>query len=93
VYSWLFAIVLVTDQGKTLLLDRFSAGFDERRKTRADAFKGRKTPPHQVDEDEESVPPVAEEFDTEFQPAEKVKRTKDFVPTRDTTGCVCHQIR
>jgi hypothetical protein len=89
-------VVLVTEKGKSLLQDRFSVGFDERRKARAEAFKAKKK--HHRDNDDSSVedemPPAAtEEPDLEAQPIAQNKRTKEFVPTRLSIRYVCRQIR
>ena len=91
-------IVLVTERGQLLLRDRFSVGFDERRKARAEAFNGGKNPNSEENdggsqEEEEMPPPVVEDIDPEAQPLENVKRKKEFVPTRDAILYVCRQIR
>ena len=90
-------LVLVTEQGRALLLDRFSPGFDDRRKARAEAFKGKKNHRNNADDSsvEEELPPprVEEEEPDQALDSSNVKKTKEFIPNRESIGYVCRQIR
>ena len=95
-------VVLVTEKGKDILLHRFSDGFDDRRKARAERFKGKKKQRRgevansNIDDDASSegeMPPAEEEEEEIAEPLANIIRTKEFVPCRDTIGYVCRQIR
>jgi hypothetical protein len=88
--------VLITEEGRALLDDRFSPGFDDRRKERAAKFNGKKNQDQQDEDsivDEEMPPPAPEEEDLDDHPAANVRRMNIFAPTRINIGYVCRQIR
>jgi hypothetical protein len=87
-------IVLQTDTGREILSDRFSPGFDERRKVRAARFSG-----FQEEDGEDEEEPIEEENEEQIEVVEEeqeldpsTKRTSVFVPTRRNIQYVCQKI-
>jgi hypothetical protein len=94
-------IVLQTDKSKEILKERFTTGFDERRKERAERFAGKKRKRDEEEDgaasDEESKGNDDNE-DNQATPEEEElppsnKRTAEFIPTRKNILYVCQQIR
>jgi hypothetical protein len=91
-------LVLLTDKGRELLGERFSVGFDERRKERAARFMGKRKRQEggdndTLDEESEAEVAGAEGATNEDDvPLAFLKRKKKFVPSRKNIDYVCSQI-
>jgi hypothetical protein len=93
-------IVLQTDTGRAILSDRFSPGFDARRKVRAARFSGNPEEEQERvehddeagdEEEEEDIDVVEEDDEQELDPA--TKRSSVFVPTKRNIEYVCQKIK
>ena len=84
-------IVLQTDEVKAILLDRFTPGFDERRKSRAAQFSG--TTNEEAEEEdldeEQADESLMEELDDDAEELSGVQRKSKFITTRTNIRYVC----
>ena len=87
-------VLLQTDEGQAILCDRFSPGFDERRKSRAAQVLGKTNEEEEEDLDEDQVDEtLMEVVDDDAEELSGVQPKSVFITTRPNIRYVCAQIR